>query len=48
MMGNENKDVNYDNLKNPVFYDFDVNGVSQDFEDTKFKQFCATNGFLVL
>ena len=40
-------DVNYENLKNPVFYDFDVKGVSQDFEPTKFKNFCASKGFFI-
>lgn len=44
LQGNE---VNYENIKNPVFYDFDVKGVSADFEPTKFKNFCASNGFFI-
>jgi len=42
------KDVNYDNLKDPVYYDLDLKGVNQDFEATKFKQFCATKGYFYL
>lgn len=45
MLGNQDRDVNYDNLKNPVFYDLDLNGVSQDFEPNVLKKFCANKGF---
>lgn len=43
MMGNE-KEVNYDNLKNPLFYDFDVKGLNQDFDPNNFQNFCAEKG----
>lgn len=45
MLGNQDKDVNYDNLKQPIYYDFDLNGVSQDFDPKVLKKFCANKGY---
>lgn len=45
MLGNQDREMNYDNLKNSVFYDLDLNGVSQDFDPGALKKFCANKGF---
>ena len=48
LLGNEGGQENFDNIKNPVFYDFDVNGVSQDFDPGQLQKFCANKGFFII
>lgn len=42
----DNNNQNYESLKNPDYYDFEVQGMPQEFEGDreKLKQYCAQKG----
>lgn len=44
----DNNNQNYESLKNPDYYDFEVQGMPQEFEGDreKLKQYCAQKGYI--